>query len=399
MDLLLMGDFNIDFKKSNDAHVKKMQGFMSNYTLEQVIQSTTRVGLNCESTLDLMITNLKFIAVADSFNLNLSDHLPTLLVYKKEREKICPRTFTCRDYSKANLENYAQALSQHDWTFVYGETNIEVIWEEMFEIFTSKLDTFCPYKTVSVKRDRPAYITREIIDIGKERDRLFKIARKSNIESDWVTARKQRQRVNYALKRAKAEFYKSLLVETRGDSRKFWGRINDLLPKKKSPSISIITNQETGCDLEGTNAANYINHFFCSVGDKLVSQLPRKHHPLDMPKEVIRYHYIWSNSLSEKQVKDEVKNIDVNKSSGFIEINARCLKIGLMQCIPEFTYILNSCIDSCIIPGSWKAAIVVPILKQGNPKFIDNLRPISLIPITGKVFERFINNFIMDFME
>lgn len=222
MDLLMMGDFNIDVKKANDLNVKKLNGFMANYTLKQVIHSTTRVGLNCSSILDLMITNLKFIALADSFNLNLSDHLPTLLIYKKVREKCCPRTFTCRDYSKANLENYAQALSQQDWTFVYEGVSIDIIWDRMFQIFTKMLDIFCPYKTVSVKRDRPTYVTREIIDMGHERDRLFKLARKTNCNSDWVIARKQRQKVNYALKRAKSEYFRNTLVETQGDSRKFW---------------------------------------------------------------------------------------------------------------------------------------------------------------------------------
>lgn len=82
-----------------------------------------------------------------------------------------------------------------------------------------------------------------------------------------------------------------------------------------------------------------------------------------------------------------------------MEINARCLKITLMSCISEFTHLINLCSDKSYFPLSWKTAIVVPIPKQGYTKNIDNLRPISLIPVTGKILERFINDFIIDHME
>lgn len=368
MDLLLMGDFNIDVRKTDDPNVRKLTSFMMNYTLTQTIHNSTRVGFSGESILDLMITNLRFITLADSFNLNLSDHLPTLLVYKKDREKRSPHTFMCRDYSKTNLEKYKLALSQQDWKFVYEGDNIGLIWDRMLGIFTELLETFCPYKTVTVKKNRPVYITGEIIEMGHERDRLFKLARRTKEDSDWIQARKQRQKVNYALKKAKAEYFKEVLIKTRGDSRKFWSKITELLPKIRGPEINTITNQETGLDIIGIEAANYINQFFCAVGDKLVSQLPNHCLPVDIPDEIPVYKYVWGSGLSEKQVQDEIKLIDINKSSGFTEINSRCLKICLLTCITEFTFLLNCCIRDGVFLSTWKTAIVVPILKQGNPK-------------------------------
>lgn len=86
---------------------------------------------------------------------------------------------------------------------------------------------------------------------------------------------------------------------------------------------------------------------------------------------------MWGTGFSNNQVSDEVKKIDVKKSSGFSEINAKCLKICLMNCVSEFTHILNICLQKSWFPITWKIAIMVPILKQGNPKNIDNLRPIS----------------------
>lgn len=43
--------------------------------------------------------------------------------------------------------------------------------------------------------------------------------------------------------------------------------------------------------------------------------------------------------------------------------------------------------------------MVVPISKSGSTKDVNNLRTISLIPFTGKCFERFINNHLTMHME
>ena len=50
--------------------------------------------------------------------------------------------------------------------------------------------------------------------------------------------------------------------------------------------------------------------------------------------------------------------------------------------------IFHSCLESGKFPSEWKKASVVPIHKTGTHKqIIKNYRPISLLPITGKIIE------------
>ena len=39
---------------------------------------------------------------------------------------------------------------------------------------------------------------------------------------------------------------------------------------------------------------------------------------------------------------------------------------------------------------AWKSSKLVPVFKQGHRADLDNYRPISIIPVVGKVFERII---------
>ena len=53
-------------------------------------------------------------------------------------------------------------------------------------------------------------------------------------------------------------------------------------------------------------------------------------------------------------------------------------------------HIINNCIDQKIFPYSWKVAKVCPIPKVDHPTSIEEYRPISVLPVLSKVYERVI---------
>ena len=59
--------------------------------------------------------------------------------------------------------------------------------------------------------------------------------------------------------------------------------------------------------------------------------------------------------------------------------------------------IFSSCIESGIFPTEWKKANVVPIHKRDDKQNVKNYRPVSLLPIFGKIFERLIYNEMYSF--
>ena len=59
--------------------------------------------------------------------------------------------------------------------------------------------------------------------------------------------------------------------------------------------------------------------------------------------------------------------------------------------------IFSSCIESGIFPTEWKMANVVPIHKRDDKQNVKNYRPVSLLPIFGKIFERLIYNEMYSF--
>lgn len=64
---------------------------------------------------------------------------------------------------------------------------------------------------------------------------------------------------------------------------------------------------------------------------------------------------------------------------------------------PQITFLFNFIIQTLTIPNAWKCATVIPFLKQVAP--ISNSRPISLLPLVVKTFEKILHQSIFNFLE
>ena len=105
-------------------------------------------------------------------------------------------------------------------------------------------------------------------------------------------------------------------------------------------------------------------------------------------------------SITPKMVNKVITNLDSSKASGpdFIPV------VVLKNCEPELSYILaklfNKCLKESCFPDCWKVSSVVPVFKNvGERSTAKNYRPVSLLSVVSKVFEKLVNNRIVDHLE
>ena len=103
--------------------------------------------------------------------------------------------------------------------------------------------------------------------------------------------------------------------------------------------------------------------------------------------------------LSSENVAMLVKGIDIYKSSGFSEISSRLLKDGFSVLTEQLKFVMNLSLITGIFPDEWKIATVTPIPKGGVLSNVNNIRPISLTPLPGKLLERYIHSKFVPFLE
>ena len=95
-----------------------------------------------------------------------------------------------------------------------------------------------------------------------------------------------------------------------------------------------------------------------------------------------------------------VKSIcKIYKSSGIPDISSKLLKDGFLALIAQLNFTMNLSLKKGIFPDVWKVATVRPIPKTGDLTNVNNIRPISLTTLPGKLLEKYIHSNLVCFLE
>ena len=78
-------------------------------------------------------------------------------------------------------------------------------------------------------------------------------------------------------------------------------------------------------------------------------------------------------------------------------VSIRMLKICDKSICKPLELIFKSCIKHGKFPNEWKMANVVPVHRKSDKQILENYRPVSSLPICGKVFERLIYNSLFEY--
>ena len=99
---------------------------------------------------------------------------------------------------------------------------------------------------------------------------------------------------------------------------------------------------------------------------------------------------LYSITFSQDDIAKIIQNLDSGKAHGHDNISINMLKIYGSAIYKPLAIILKQWVDTGIFPSEWKKGNIVPIHKKGNKETLNNYRPVSLLPICGKILERLI---------
>ena len=101
---------------------------------------------------------------------------------------------------------------------------------------------------------------------------------------------------------------------------------------------------------------------------------------------------ISSFDISKDEVTKIIRSLDPNKAHGHDGISIRILKLCASSISKPFLLLFEQSLENECFPNVWKKANIVPIHKKGHKQLIQNYRPVSLLPICEKIFEKLIFN-------
>ena len=167
----------------------------------------------------------------------------------------------------------------------------------------------------------------------------------------------------------------------RTSSKAYWSLINNVLNKAKIPIIPPLL--ENGLFITGfTEKAKIFNDYFvlqCTTINTGSVTPPNMPAPSSL---------ISDFPTSNEEILNIIRSLNPNKAHGWDGISVRMIKLSDTALVTPLKIIFENCLRHDSFPEICKYANVVPVHKKNEKNLKGNYRPISLLPIFGKVLEK-----------
>ena len=396
--IILMGDFNVDLLQED--HNSDFFNNLYSFSFHPIINIATRISDISSSCLDQIWYNRFNVTLAGSIISDISDHYPVFAVFSGYNfNKAITRKF--RDHSDTQIEilsHHANVLCNDYFVeCVEKSSNFKCEWflDKLWDLY----NRHCPKKTktISLKKFMKPWINNEIKRKIRSKHNLFKGFKRGTVS--FATYNQYKNNLNISIRRARKNFFIRKFNNCRHDIKKTWKIINSVLSTNKKTDRVVTILDSEGCEISSPPG---VSGAFCDYFSTVATRLDS-----DIPTTQTDPMYYMPDRLpdcfnSAPCTSDEVDKIILalrNKPCNINSIPIFIFKKLSPFISPVLTDIFNSAITEGSFPSILKIARIIPLFKNKGNKVVDNFRPISLLPLTSKIFEKLVKNRVTDFIE
>ena len=114
--------------------------------------------------------------------------------------------------------------------------------------------------------------------------------------------------------------------------------------------------------------------------------------PLPVNQLFVTKSRLMSLDFDEDELLKIIRALNINKAHGYDDISLRMIKICDKSLIKPLILIFKNYFRTSCYPEIWKRSNIIPVHKKNDKRLVNNYRPISLLPVFGKLFEKIIFN-------
>lgn len=403
----LMGDFNIDLIRCNEEpHAAEYLSTYYRHCFFPLINRPTRAASG--TLLDHIFTNSRlYLSDGHFFSgivLNdLSDHYPVV--------HICDMNFSSGKSIESEIEfklvneitisAFKEKLMLVDWSDLLLYLDVNLCYNQFIDKLTGIYNESFP----TIKRKHTAskkpWITQCLINSIKEKNHLYEMSIRAPCEYNRHKYRRYRNKLNHLLRIAERNYAKEQLLKYNCNLKRQWQIINTLIEKKKQSPLpdSMLVGDGAVPETDTSIIADEMNKFFVNSGAAAVADNPTPiKDPLSYGPVVgdTSSMYIKPvNTIELLQIINELKD----SAGGNDGIKPKVIKHVKHELAVPLLHLVNLSLKTGVFPDQLKQAIITPVFKKGSHNLINNYRPISVLNVFSKIFEKVMYRRLMGYLD
>ena len=292
------------------------------------------------------------------------------------------------DYRCADFDGLRRHIQSLDLSQLITEnSDINQDWLAWKNAFLGAVSKFVPSRTLRSRNHLP-WMNSTILYYIKKKNSIRMRIKRSCHPSEQLKHRfrELRTTIKRMLRESRLEYINSTCASREHNPKRFWSFFKIKSKVSNIPlevSIKAGKNEyERAYAKNNAEVANTFNEYFASIftHDDDSDLITEEHSEPDIILEDI--------TLTNDEVITVLANLNINKAFGPDGIPARLLTETSSLIAPSLCALFNKSLRCGVLPDEWKLANVVPVYKRGVKSYVENYRPISLLPLISKALER-----------
>ena len=308
---------------------------------------------------------------------------------------------TTRSMKNFDKDAFLADVASICWEQGFSETDdVNVLVTQWSTLFSLIIDKHVPIKTLRVSEKYCPWVNDDLKQLIRSRDKLKKAAVKSKSQLLMSSYRHIRNKINKQNFELKRQYFSERLAQAKGNMKESWKTINQVL-NKRSKSTNIDLLKGPGREIvDRKEISNTMNAYFCSGGKDLASKIE------DVPNPMLTGEYNHNpdnrrfnfRPIVVQDIRDAMSKIKTSKSLGSDIISSYFLKLATPYIENSLVFMFNTSLETSQFPDSWKNARITPIFKEGDRAERSNYRPISVLPVISRLFEKLVFNQLYEYL-
>ena len=400
-NFLLTGDFN------SETSEPCLNTFLYQYEANNLVKEKTCFkNPKNPSCIDLFITNSRnSFQNTSTVSTGLSDfHKMVVTVLKSTFAKSEPKEITYRNY-----KNFDQKSFNDDLRASIQRESLKA-YTDFENIFLSVLNKHAPMKRKTIRANQVPYMTKTLRKSIMKRSELETKFHRFKTVSNQNAFKKQRNYVSKLYKKERKKFYENLNLNEITDNKKFWTTLKPFFSEKGPTKKKITIVKDNKIISEDKEVAETLNSFFQNAVNSLnikenayLTNPTTSINPVDIAVKKFECHpsilkirdtvapsQFSFSETSFSEVEKELIQLNPKKACTFQNIPPKHLKQTSEVCAPVLSNLINESIRNNKFPEELKLADITPVFKKDDATSVKNYRPVSVLPVVSKIFERII---------
>ena len=318
-----------------------------------------------------------------------------------------------RDFSRYDIGKFSSELGEN--LQAKGGKNYESFENIFLEVFNSN----APIKKNVIRANQKPYEMRKAIMLRSQLKNKFY---KYKTEEYRRELKKQKNYCNRLYKREKKKYFSQLNLNNINDNKKFWNTMKPFFSGKGGVKDNIVLVDDNKIISDDIEVAQVFNDFFENTVNTLEIKENKavltnaadidgviekaiktfENHPSIISiRENVKIESRFSFSkVKACDIRSEIIKLKSGKASTFMNIPAKQLKqVCEVVCEPLMVIWNEELINKKTFSGKLKLADISPIFKKLDSICVQNYRPVSVLSVISKIFERLMQKQTGDFLE